>query len=994
MLVNYKAFITGVKLEQVSIISALKHVKFLLLALIIFIAGCSLQKQSGFNRSMQNLTAHYNILFNAKEILRQKQESYAAAFVDNYNDILSVYPDTTLKTATADKDLDAATVKANTIINFKEQSKYLGDAYLVLGKVNYLNANYFNAVEFFSYVTRSFPKRLDLQQEALTWKARSLMYLEQLPEAKLVIDSAVKTINPKKRPPADIFATKLQYDIDEQDYADGEDMAEKAVKCSRDKMQRLRWTFILAQLQELNQKQAGAVKNYDKIINSNASFEMAFNASLNRIRIEDTRNGVKISRIDGLRELLKNPNNIDFKDQIYYQIAEIQRKDKDIDGAVKNYKLSVRYSTKNQSQKGLSYLRLAEINFKTKADYLTAKKYYDSTLTSLPVNYPGYQSIKKLSNNLQLLADRLQIIVREDTLQALARMDEKTRTEVIDKMVSDKTLQQQALADAAANASASAYTPGSQVGSSGGNSTFYFYNTNAVSQGYSDFKKKWGNRKLEDNWRRSDRSNSDITNNTSPSIQGNDPDAPVVQAQANKVASTAGGYRQELLKGLPLTPELVAQSNTRVYNAYIDIANFYRDILGDKKEAIAIFEQILQRFPNDPNKPAIYYSLYRLYSDIDQAKTDMYKNILLKNYPDTPFAKVISDPDFAKKLDDKDAAFAEVYNKVFDLYEHKKYKEVIAAVPDLIKKYSDNRFAAQLYYLRTIAEGHSETVTPFRDSLQLILKKFPNDPLIAPLITQHLAYIGTNQSELLTRKVVLADEDPHEVPFTLTNSLKEQTEFRRPVIPGAFIQPEVVKTPDVKQPTKMPPATEPAKVAVTKPVVKAADTAKSVVANQPVAKTDTSKTAAVNQPIAKTVDTVKAVSQPMAKVPDAAPSIFSMRDSTNYYFVVNVSTTTTNLSSSRFGIGQFNRANYQGNGIRHQLTDVGPDNQLIYVGRFLTLAGVKKYAAAIIPLMPDIMKVPKDKYSFFIITKENLDKLADKKTLDSYIDYYQKNYLP
>jgi hypothetical protein len=46
---------------------------------------------------------------------------------------------------------------------------------------------------------------------------------------------------------------------------------------------------------------------------------------------------------------------------------------------------------------------------------------------------------------------------------------------------------------------------------------------------------------------------------------------------------------------------------------------------------------------------------------------------------------------------------------------------------------------------------------------------------------------------------------------------------------------------------------------------------------------------------------------------------------------------------------------------------------------------LKIMPAAIIPLMPDIMKVPKDKYSFFIITQENLDKLADRKTLDSYM---------
>ncbi len=97
---------------------------------------------------------------------------------------------------------------------------------------------------------------------------------------------------------ADIYATKLQYDIDVQDYVDGEEMATQAVHYCTNKSQRLRWTFILAQLQELNNKLGEATKNYRQIAKSNALFEMAFNASINLIRIQDTRNGVKINMND------------------------------------------------------------------------------------------------------------------------------------------------------------------------------------------------------------------------------------------------------------------------------------------------------------------------------------------------------------------------------------------------------------------------------------------------------------------------------------------------------------------------------------------------------------------------------------------------------------------------------------------------------------------------------------------------------------------------
>jgi tetratricopeptide (TPR) repeat protein len=951
----------------------------MLFASIVILAGCSLEKQSGFNRTMQNLTAHYNILFNAKEILRLKQVSYATSFVDNYNELLNVYPDTIAQSSTPDKDLEEAIAKANKIINIKEQSHYQGDAYLVLGKANYLEGNYFNANEFLNYVIKTYPARLDLVQDALTWKARSLMYLGELPQAKVALDTAIQNINPKKNKSliADIYASKLQYDIDAQDYADGEEMAKQAISFCRDKMQRLRWTFILSQLQELNQKPADAIKNYSRVASSNVSFEMAFNASLNRIRIEDAREGIKASRTERLLALLKEPNNKEFKDQIYYQVAQLQMADKNIDGAIKNYKLSVRKSVNNKNQKGLSYLRLAEIYFKNKADYLSAKKYYDSTLTSLPVNYPGYAAVKKISTNLQLLANSYQVIAREDTLQALAKMDEKARNAVIDKMVNDRILQQQtALAAASASPVTETSPFGPRSGPAGTGNSFYFYNSNAVSQGYTDFKRKWGDRKLEDNWRRSSRSNSDVTAN-SVNTSNTDPDAPVsTQPGAKPKTATASGYRRELLDGLPLTPELVAQSNLKIYNAYIDIGNFYRDILGDKKEAIADYELILHRFPNDPNKAAVYYNLYRLYSDLDKAKSDHYKDLLLKDYADTPFAKIISDPGYAKKLEDENAEFTQAYNKMFDLYARKKYNDVISGVPLVLKQYPANKLSPQLYYLKTIAEGHNEKVTPFADSLKQIAQKFPDDKLVTPLINQHLAYINANQAELQSRPVVLTDDNPLDLPFTLNPALKEQTAYRPAVNPFAVNQQPQVRIERQQQVTTAQSAQSPTITSSTaQPAIKQIEL-----------------TAPVVQQSAEKVDTLAQAKAPVIKIPDLAPSIFSMLDSTNYYFAINVKSGTTNLSSSRFGVGQFTRANYAGKGIKHQLLPVGANNQVIYVGRFFSLTDVKKYARAIVPLLPEIMKVPKDKYSFFIITQENLNKLADEKILDSYIDYYQRNF--
>jgi tetratricopeptide (TPR) repeat protein len=914
----------------------LQSKQIVLFALIIIFAGCSLEKKSKVNRGLQNLTAKYNILFNANEILKEKQASYAASYIDDYNEILSVYRDTTVKAIEPDKDLELVKQKANKIISIKEQSHYIGDAYLVLGKANFLQGNYFDAVEYLSYVIRSFGNNADLKQEASVWKARSLLYLRKNNEAKLSLDSALQNVNPKKRITADVYAAKLQYDINTQNYADGEEMAK-------------------------HQKPQDAVISYSRIVKSNAVFEMAFNANLNRIRIEDSQNGVKISRLARLRSLLKNENNKEFTDQIYYQIATLQYADKDIDDAIKSFKQSVRSSVKNQSQKGLSYLRLADIYFKNKADYIEARNYYDSTLLNLSPNYPGFVTIQKKANNLQLLADRLQIISREDTLQMLAALDEPIRNKRIDEMVNRNTLQQQAVATTTANAVNDPLfnDPAAPQASTPSGGKFYFYNTTAISQGFTSFKRVWGNRKLEDNWRRSNRASSDITTNTLNTAQNADVDAVPDPLQKSAAKVDAASYRQDIIQNLPLTPQLLAQSNLRVYNAYLDIANFYRDVLDDKKEAIAAYELILTRFPENPNKPVLYYNLYRLYSESNVAQSDKYKNLLLKQYPETPFAKTIIDPEYSKRLNDENTEFTGLYNKVYDLYAAKQYLQVIAAADSLLNQYPNNRFAAQLLYLRAFAAGHQEKLQPFKTDLELIVSKYPADKLITPLVNQHLAYININQAELAARPVVLSDKDVNDGAFTLPIVDKQETEYR-----VAYTgKHEVVA--DVRAPEKKPE--QPATAVNQLPGVQPANPS---VTNQPQV-TDTSV-----KPVP-----LKAISK-----------IFSLRDSTRYYFVVNVSTGTTNLASSRFGIGQFNRVQYQGKDIKHHLKNAGPDNQLIYIGRFTSLEDVKEYARAIIPIMTEIMKTPKDKYSFFIITQENLDKLANKKTLDSYIDYYQANY--
>ena len=992
-----------------------------ILLVVIIAAGCSLEKKSGFNRDMQNLTARYNILFNANELLRLKQESMAQNYQDNYQEILSVYQDTAAKTSAPDKDLQAVIDKANTIIDFKEQSHYIGDAYFDMAKANYLKGSYFNSIEYFNYVIRTYPKRKDLVIDAMAWQARALMKTGKLNLADTTLDTALMKLDtaginkkfdgkphygfnvydrggrlqPQYPKPyvADVFATRLQYDIYVKNYTEAEEMAIKAIKYTRERDHRLRWTYILAQIQDINHHTADAVKNFSHIENSNSPYEMAFNASLNRIRIQDEKGLGKHSRADLLRRLLNDDKNKDFIDQIYFQIGELYLSQNKTDEALKNYLLSAHNSTKNLNQKGLAYLRIADINFSKKADYPTAKKYYDSTLFNLSHTYTGYAAIQKKNANLQYLIDRLQTISREDTLQMLSKLTDSVRKLRVDAMFKRISQQQQQNALVTTNTTpafnngitSNRQTRAQSTGVTGGSSTFYFYNTAAQSQGYADFKRIWGNRPLTDDWRRSQNNNLQngaTTNITLPVVATNlKPDTTLANnTKGNTPTDRYAKLKLEVLKSVPVTDAQISLSNSRIYNAYLDIGNLYRDVLDDHKEAINTYELLLSRFSANANKPLLYYNLYRLYTDVDTAKSAYYKNLILNKYAETTFARIITDPNYIQKLNDRNAVFNSLYDSLFNTVTHRRYKNAIDTANLMINDFANNIFIAQVYYLRAIAEGHLQKLDPFKAELEEIRDKFTNDQLIAPLVKQHLTYIAANEPELSARPVVLVDENPTEIPFALKTDAKADRYNvylppLRTVKPATIalptkkqIQPQIKsmallpKAPDTlaKSVTKKTPDTliakTPVKLATT--VIKVADTPKAVVAMPAIAET---------------------------------PSIFSMSDSTNYYFVVWVNTNTVNLAPSRFGIGQFNRANYANTNIKHQLKNVEL-NQLIYVGRFNNLAEVKTYARAIVPLLPSIMKTRADEYNFFIITQQNMDKLADGKTLMSYYSYYQKHY--
>jgi tetratricopeptide (TPR) repeat protein len=866
----------------------------------IAFTSCNAQKESLSSREMQNLTAKFNILFNARTLVKESEQRIQESYLTTFDQPISVFCEPDEKLGKAESaNLDKAILKANIVANEKSQSRFVDDAYVLIGIANYLKADFYNSVEYFTYVYKGYPKEKDNRQAALIWRGRALMQLHRMAEAEASLDTALKYLKTSKKMVAEAYASKAQWYIYAKAYEPAIPLLNKAIKACTNKAQRIRLTFLLAQLELETGKKTLASSHFTQVYKSNAAFDMAFNAHLNQLSIAEQNSSKKVDRIKTLQALLKDDKNSDNVDQIYFQIGRSYQDAGNAKQTELNYKQSVLKSKRNQTQKGLSYLALANLYF-NQPDYVTAKNYYDSTLSVLPSSHPSFDAIRKKNSNLDLLTSQLIIIATEDSLQALNKLPEAEKRLKIVAQLEQKAKQDAAKKQTAGSPNTGMYTTNNDNTGNQIDAKFYFNNSAALSQGFADFKKRWGNRPLSDDWRRSQ---------TSSMVAMQTNNAIAASSSTLKATDGADAINEQvnvLLFTLPNTPDKLAQSNLRIANAYYEIGNYYREVAQDTAAAIGTFEKLLVKFPNNENTAAVCYNLFRLYADLDSVKSASFKSTILKNYPNSLYAKVILDPEFSQKQDEQAVALNRAYNQTFDEFAKKNYTNTLVCIMELKAQFGENKLSPQLAYLKTIAEGHQEELAPFETSLKNIVSTYPEDKLITPLVKNHLDFIEKNRKVLAAKLAVLTDKDP------LVYALVEETKT------------EIISS-------------KPAKILETN-------------------------------------------------------SLFSLADSSHYYVVIDVANGGANLSSSRFGIGQFNRANFADGAIKHQLKPVGDANQLIYIGEFYSKNTATDYLQNIRSLLSDIMKVSKESYSIYLCTKANLDLLSNTDLLIQYQKFYTEHY--
>ncbi len=704
----------------------------LLLAFILLIlGGCSTRKNTFTRRVFHNVTAHYNAYFNGEQALKQGIKQIHDAHTDNFDEILPVFrlADEAASQSVA-PNMDRAVKKAAKVVQKhsmefrgKEYNNWIDDSYLLMGKAQFYKREYMLSKRLFNFVISKYHRR-DQIYEAMIWKAhvdvirgnyeQALNSLEQVK----YYDRRGKVDKESQRRYPRVFA---QLYIEVENYDKAVYWLDEAIEVSRDKDVKTRMMFIKAQIFQKNKQYSKAKNAFREVIKKNPAYDLTFYSKINIAKSFQSNQNDGYDIREELKEMLKDAKNKEYKDVIYYALAKIAMEEGKQELGIDYLRKSVSTSINNNRQKAVSALELGELYFDNK-DYELSQAYYDSAMLFLPETYPDFEKLNQKHQVLSGLVENLIKVQLQDSLQKVAGMSSQERDRFINGLIAEVRQQEQQkrreeqMRMAARQESRAADFRNQQLGGSG---EWYFYNSQSKSFGLTEFRKRWGDRKLEDNWRLKEKGSAAFGEG-----MGGEGDEGLMEEEAESQKLT-NKDKEYYLQDLPLTPEALALSDSIIKQALFELGLIYQEGLKDYELAVASHEDLINRYPDSKYTLKSYFHLYQNHEKIgNNLKAKEYKQLILANYPESDYAKFIEDPDYFRKQNKSIDEAEDYYNQAWKEYADGNYQKVVTLADTGISRYEKAEATARLALLKAFAQGHIADSSTYVKSLGYVANEF------------------------------------------------------------------------------------------------------------------------------------------------------------------------------------------------------------------------------------------------------------------------------
>jgi outer membrane protein assembly factor BamD (BamD/ComL family) len=738
-------------------------IAFCLMAGLFF--SCSQEKKTWTSLAWHNTLARYNGYFIAKEKMKEYEEDQLLNFKDNYNRVLDIYPFPPLGSgSSANGPMEEIIKKASIPIQRHKNSKWVDDCYQLVGQARFYKEDWENAVQTFKFINTKFTD-IDAKHKAVIWLLITYTRMGDYSNAKSVIAYLKKEKLSKENLREGALAFSYYY-LRRKEYQKVTDYLSMAMELMPRSKRKGRLLHALGQLHQKFGHDDEAFAAYRQVLRCQPNFELEFFSRLNMAQT------VAITEEKQLKKIRKNFVRMttdlkyeDYLDKVYYQMGCFEVKQNNLPKGIDYLKISLKKG-KGGSQKAYTYLKLAELHYKPLRSYVWAKNYYDSCMQSLDTLEDNYKAIAKRQKVLAEFVKHYETVQREDSLQKLARMDSTALFAIIDKKIKEDR-EKKAKADKEAKKLAdqmdsggggdSGFNPafenmaggqggrpaGGQITGQGG---WYFGNIAAVAAGRLDFKKKWGNRKLEDNWRRSskeaeiseDQAASDSAGvRTDRSGESRKPDKETADSDKEKgkkegreAVLSQAQLRAPYLKDLPSNEAALKASHEKLQVALFEMGKIYDQKLEEPEEAILALERDVKDYPRFEKVPEALYNLCLIYRKLNRnADFERCKSRLLKDHPESIFAKLIVNPNYLLENKQRNEIIGGMYRTVFEQYKAGQYIEASNGIAAIRQQFPKSDFEDKLAILQALITAKTVDIPTYISLLKKFLTDYPNSNL-------------------------------------------------------------------------------------------------------------------------------------------------------------------------------------------------------------------------------------------------------------------------
>ena len=670
------------------------------------------------NRGYHSLNTKFNVLFNGKEAFKVGQSILEQAHDDNFFKLLEVEPialngermdHTTIVPGfgRAEEKAVKAIQKHSMNIDGLQRNNKIDEAYLLLGKARYYDRRFFPAMEAFNYLLENYADS-KTYVEGRIWREKTNIRLRNNELAVKNLRSLARSITPSSKfhSPANAAISQAFINIKQLDSAIY--YIRNAALTAKNNSDKGRYYFLSGQLYENLKKPDSALWAFEQVVGLKRKTPRKYwiNAQIKRLQIRSRRDS--LDPMESYEKLANNYENYIFDHWInraigihYFQ----QQQD-----SLGEYYLGQSLKSENLDlpTKQANYRDLAHFNF-AGGNYVTTGAYLDSLLNTLPEETLIKRRTQRERDNLNAVIKYENILQTTDSLIYLSTLDKDGQMEYFQKYIEKKKAQAMAKVTSEEKGIFPFFGRSTQA------NTFYFYNPKLLVQGQQKFLSTWGDRPNTDNW---------AIASTISSIREESRGVKEENQTKNEIFFVE--KPENYVNALPQTRIEIDSIKKLNQNAYLQLGMIYKESFKNYYLAQDRLEHLLRLNPPGEIAASALYHLYKIDEKGWPQKAKQYYNRIIQNHPDSPYAKILTNPD---EFGQSDLQTPEnVYESLFKIYQKGDFDQLEEKAKSFRVLLSGTAVQPKFDLLMANFQGRLKGRQQWQKELFNISQKYPESP--------------------------------------------------------------------------------------------------------------------------------------------------------------------------------------------------------------------------------------------------------------------------